>query len=320
MSNLRDSDTSPPHVLFLFVDGVGLGAQGRANPLTSTRHEALLALSGGQTWTNPFDAVTKADRVARPIDATLGVEGLPQSGTGQAALFSGIDAPRIAGRHYGPFPHTKTRTRLEEENLFRRVGAMDHLPRPAAAFANAYPEIFFERRSQRDRWTVTTYCCRAAGVPLRGWEEWQSGRAVTADLTGAAWRERLGYELDPISEEEAGHRLVRMSRDHPLTVFEYFLTDKAGHEQDPEWAAEILTALDRLLTGILDTIDPDRQLLVLSSDHGNLEDLNRGVHTRNPVPLLAHGPRADRFAGVRSIREVPQAILEVLRSGSDPGA
>lgn len=318
MSDRPHADPSPPHVLFLFVDGVGLGAPGPANPLTETRHEALLTLSGDQAWTSPFEAVTNADRVARPVDATLGVEGLPQSGTGQAALFSGIDAPRIAGRHYGPFPHTATRPRLKEENLFRRVHTMDHLPRPAAAFANAYPEIFFERRSQRDRWTVTTYCCRAAGVPLRGWEEWQSGRAVTADLTGAAWRERLGYELDPISEEEAGRRLVRMSREHPLTVFEYFLTDKAGHEQDPEWAAEILSALDRLLTGVLEHIDPERQLLVLSSDHGNLEDLSRGVHTRNPVPLLALGRRADRFAGARSIREVPEAILEVLRPEPSP--
>ena len=317
MSDSTGKSGSHPHVLFLFVDGVGLGKDGPQNPLATATRDALRTLSDGRPWTSPFEPVAKADRVARPLDATLGVEGLPQSGTGQTALFSGINAPRIAGRHYGPFPHTKTRPRLEEENIFRRVRALSHLPPAKTAFANAYPEIFFERRRRRDRWTVTTYCCRAANVPLRGWEEWQNGRAVTADLTGAAWREQLGYELDPISEAEAGRRLVRMSRDYPLTVFEYFLTDKAGHEQDPEWAAEILGALDRLLTGILETIDPDRQLLVLTSDHGNLEDLSRGVHTRNPVPLLARGPRADRFAGVRSIREVAEAILAVLRPGPD---
>jgi bisphosphoglycerate-independent phosphoglycerate mutase (AlkP superfamily) len=51
---------------------------------------------------------------------------------------------------------------------------------------------------------------------------------------------------------------------------------------------------------------------VLTSDHGNMEDLSTGSHTRNPVPLLARGPQARRFAAAESIADVTPAILSAL--------
>ena len=50
----------------------------------------------------------------------------------------------------------------------------------------------------------------------------------------------------------------------------------------------------------------------MASDHGNIEDSSSRLHTRNPVPLLAAGPAADRFAGLRSILEVAPAVAACL--------
>ncbi len=54
------------------------------------------------------------------------------------------------------------------------------------------------------------------------------------------------------------------------------------------------------------------RLLVVTSDHGNLEDLSTKSHTRNPVPLLAVGPGADAFAGAASLTDVTPAVVEVV--------
>jgi 2,3-bisphosphoglycerate-independent phosphoglycerate mutase len=49
--------------------------------------------------------------------------------------------------------------------------------------------------------------------------------------------------------------------------------------------------------------------LVVTSDHGNLEDLTTSNHTRNPVPLLAIGPIAAPMARAESITDVMGLLL-----------
>jgi len=97
-----------------------------------------------------------------------------------------------------------------------------------------------------------------------------------------------------------------------MTVFEYFATDKAGHAQDFDRAASALSALDGLVGGVLASLAPD-QTLIVTSDHGNLEDLSVKTHTRNPVPLLARGPAAGYFASVDALTMVQPAVLSALR-------
>ena len=52
--------------------------------------------------------------------------------------------------------------------------------------------------------------------------------------------------------------------------------------------------------------------MVLCSDHGNVEEPEHARHTRNPVPLIALGPRAAAFAGARSIVDLTPAVLRAL--------
>jgi hypothetical protein len=301
---------APEHVLFLFLDGVGLGTptpagDASANPFT-THYPALEALARGHAWTSDAPAITEPDHVFHGVDATLGVAGLPQSGTGQAALFGGFDAPGMAGRHFGPYPPSSVRPALAELNLFSRF-ARAGASTEALAFANPFPERFLRFVRSSGRWTASTFCCVSAGVRLRDGDDLRAGTAVPADFTGALWP-----EIDapaPVAPAAAGRRLARLARDYRLTLFEVWVTDKAGHSRDRGRAAGVLSDLDAFMAGLLDEFDTSCGLLVLSSDHGNLEDLTTKTHTLNPVPLVAIGADAGRFAGARTIADVVPALL-----------
>jgi 2,3-bisphosphoglycerate-independent phosphoglycerate mutase len=111
---------------------------------------------------------------------------------------------------------------------------------------------------------------------------------------------------------------VHLAREHAFALFEYYLTDKAGHSQSSEEAAAVLASLDRFFAGLLTHFDPGRHLLVVTSDHGNLEDLSTKSHTRNPVPLVAYGHGAHRFAAVDDLTGVTPSVLAALRHGRFP--
>lgn len=299
----------PPHVAFVFLDGVGLGPGGPTNPLDSDDLPAFARLAGRQRWTDAALAVDTPTHVFRPIDATLGMDGLPQSGTGQTTLFAGFNAPQLAGRHWGPYPHSATVDALAAHNLWQRL--LDAgVPISDLAFLNAYPPVFFAHAEAKNRWTTTTRMTRSAGLPLFGVDDVIAGRALTAELTGQAWRDRLGLGIPTLTPFVAGQRLHALARERRVVLFEYYLTDKAGHARDAEQAAAILRDLDGFFEGYLDGFDPERDLLVVSSDHGNLEALDRKPHTTNPVPLVALGRRADAFRRAATLADVTPALVE----------
>lgn len=300
------------HILFVFLDGVGLGANDPAiNPFAALSLPAFEHLGGGHRWTAEAPRLQSPTHVFRPIDANLGVEGLPQSGTGQATLFTGVNCAEVAGKHFGPFPHSKTRPVLSEHNIFGQVQALGLPLGEPAAFANAYPNRFFRFVEKKDRWTVTTRCCLDAGLRIRTHADLLAGNALPADLTGATWPQR-DPALTPITETEAGRRLVEIGSRHVFTLFEHFHTDKAGHSQSLHRATRVLTALDRFFTGILAHLDPERHLLLITSDHGNIEDLSIKSHTRRPVPLVAYGRGAAHFAGVEDLTGVMPGMIAAL--------
>ncbi len=298
-------------VLWVFLDGVGLGPAS-ANPFATLDLPAFERLAGGQRWTAGAAPVRTARHTFVPVDATLDVDGFPQSGTGQAALFTGLNAAQAQGRHFGPYPPSKVRPLVESESVFARLAAEVGAER--LAFANAYPERFFRAVQARGRWTVTTLAASSAGVRLRGADDLAKAQALTADLTGEGWRRLLDPALPVISEAEAARRLLGLLAGHDFVLQEYFLTDKAGHSQDPDRAATVLRQLDRLLGALLDGL-PHGDLLVVSSDHGNLEDLSTKSHTRHPVPLVASGAGADAFAGATSILDATPAVVRAVLAG-----
>lgn len=299
-------------VCFLFVDGVGIGPKTEFNPLASPNLKSFSFFTGKDGLHDGCEERDEDSILFKKLDANLDVEGLPQSGTGQTALFTGENASKEVGRHFGPYPHSEIKPLLKEKSLFHKVIKMGNNPH----FLNAYPDLFFKKSEKRDRWSCTTLMARSAGVRLNRLEDVAEGRAVTAEIIQSAWRSRLKLDVPEIEPEEASERMLRALEKYNLVLFEYYLTDKAGHEQEREMADRVLTILDRFITEILDNID-DKDTFVLCSDHGNLEDLSIKTHTRNPVPLFVKG-NTEPFRNAGSILDVTPGILEVLGDERSP--
>lgn len=295
-------------VIFLFIDGVGLGSESDTNPFYQSDYHGFSAMAGDQPFSENAEELTKANHVFKHIDARLGIEGLPQSGTGQAALFSGENAPKKIGKHFGPFPHTGIKPLLEERSLFIKAQELGK----SCNFINAYPDIFFQKVQKRDRWTCTTLMTKSADIELNTTQEVKEGKALTAELTQQVWREQLGINVPQISPEEAADRLLAQSTHYDLLLHEYYLTDKAGHSQETEKATQFLKSYDRFLWQLIQQCDRETTI-VLSSDHGNVEDLSRKTHTFNQVPLFAFGKGAQKFTNAQNIADVTPAILRVLK-------
>ena len=251
-----------------------------------------------------------------PIDATLGVDGLPQSATGQTALLTGLNAPQLAGHHITAYPTAQLKDLLTEHNIFaqvRRLGGTTTL-------ANAYTSEYFAAvEAGRLRHAAITFSALSAGVELRDLDDLRAGRAVFHDLTNARLRS-WGYDVPEISPQQAGRNLGGITSERHLTVFEFFLTDLAAHRRIPIAAEAVVEMVDALLGGVLDAVDLARTLVLMVSDHGNLEDRRHDVHTRNPVPALLVGfGRESVGSALRSLMDVTPAlsgwISEGLRDG-----
>jgi 2,3-bisphosphoglycerate-independent phosphoglycerate mutase len=309
------NDRSHIHVLFLFLDGVGLGREDRdSNPMLAADLPVLRDLLGGIPSLRRRRLETRR-ATAIPLNTTLGVPGLPQSGTGQAALLAGFNAPKAAGHHFGPFPPQSIREAIGARNIFRRV--MHAGLRPC--FANAFPQRFFDYiATHQFRRSMTTLSCSLAGLPLRRYEDLKSGNAVSAELTNEGWR-RMGYtDLPLLDPQETGATLAALSAEHAFTLFEYWKTDFAGHAQDGKEAIEVLERFDAMLEGLLSAVSLEKTMILLTSDHGNIEDLTVKTHTRNPVPLVVIGHHHQKILSFLRARRKPNlshvtpAIMKVL--------
>ena len=77
----------------------------------------------------------------------------------------------------------------------------------------------------------------------------------------------------------------------------------------------LLENLDAVLGGLMEEWGDRSDLIVVSSDHGNLEDLSKRGHTLNPVPAILIGPskmRSDMASKLEDLTSFAPAMLETL--------
>jgi 2,3-bisphosphoglycerate-independent phosphoglycerate mutase len=295
-------------IIFIFVDGVGLGERSDLNPFTNGEtYSSFSFMTEQQPFTIKVENIQKEGHVFKSIDARLGIDGLPQSGTGQTTLFTGKNASKIAGRHFGPFPHSKTKYLYRENSIFIRLQEKGK----SCYFMNAFPQIFFDKAKERDRWSCCTYMTRSAGIPLNSVNEVLEGKAITAGILQDGWRKKLNIDVPSITAEEAAGRVVDMADEKDFILIEYYLTDKAGHSQDLSYSHKILHRLDQFLY-ILIHKKRKKDTLFLTSDHGNIEDLSTRTHTFNKVPMFVYGPGAQQFTDVESIKGITDVTVRSL--------
>jgi 2,3-bisphosphoglycerate-independent phosphoglycerate mutase len=208
---------------------------------------------------------------------------------------------------------TVLRDLLRRENLLRRAvdAGLD------VAFANAYPAGYLGTSGRgRRRPAAPPIAAESAGVLNRDQSALAEGRAVASSIVNDGWRRHLGANVPEIAPEAAGRNLARIAGEARLTLFAHYDTDLIGHRSDLQQAVGALERVDRFLAGILPELASDT-LLLIASDHGNVEDATTG-HTLNPVPVIAIGPGRDFVADrVREITDVTPTILTLLGAADD---
>jgi hypothetical protein len=282
-------------IALLFVDGVGVGRQAPdVNPLA--RGEFLLS----QFLDGPGTALPGGELSL--LDATFGMAGRPQSASNQTALLTGLPAPRLVGRHVLGYPDAALRALLAQHSVVKRLVEAGR----TATFVNAYPAGYLAalglphaqggaqdvdippRARRRLKPSASTAAFAAGGVPLRTLDALRAGEALAHDVTGARAGER-GLQVPVRTPREAAHIFWHLAQGMDFTLFEHFTADEAGHAQDAVAALEALATFDAFVREVLASRPPDARVLV-TSDHGNVEDLRTRNHTRAPVPLLAFPP------------------------------
>ena len=311
------STTGLARVLFLFLDGVGLGPDDpQVNPFAAANLPNFSELLNGRrlvAGSAPWDG----DRASlRAVDALLGVDGSPQSATGQAALLTGRNVPALVGEHYGPKPNQAVAGIVRADNLFKQVVQRGG----SAALLNGYPPRYFQSIESGHRlYSSIPLAATAAGLELKSVEDMQAGRAMAADFTGAGWAAQPGFPAAPIySPEQAGHQLAVLAQRYDLAWFDYWVSDLVGHRGELADAVTMLENLDAVIGGLARSWGDRGDLIVISSDHGNLEDLSRRGHTRNPVPALLIGRREERLAFAATLQDLTSfapAILALIFGG-----
>lgn len=301
-------------VVILFLDGVGLGEEdAQVNPLAAARLPVLTGMLNGKRLVAGNGRIDAARATMVPTDAGLGVKGRPQSATGQTALLTGRNAPLILGEHYGPRPNAPLRAMLEGPTLFTRLLAEGR----TVAFANAYPQGYFDAVARGKRLHgAIPHAAQAAGLRLRTADDLRAGRALSVDLTNAAWRSAMGYPDMPLwTPWEAGEVLAQLSAGYDLVFFDNWATDVAGHGGNLAESVRLLEEIDAFLGGLLAAVNLDDTLVALISDHGNIEDLRAKGHTENPVPTVLIGAGHQAAAGsIGDLTHVMPMVLEVMRN------
>ncbi len=236
-------------ILMIFLDGIGLGADDPSvNPFAAAHTPTLDQLADGQRWLASTGRQVSPRALFIPTDPRMGVPGRPQSGSGQAAILTGLNIPQIIGEHYGPKPNRAIRDLLAADNFFKQVVAHGK----KAALLEGYPPRWHRGvnsgKSLRSSYQQAVY---DAGLPIFDEKAIYAGQALAVDWTGESWRTQLGYHDTPVySPYEAGQKLVELGRCYDFAFFSHWLTDIIGHRGTLAEGIGILELFDGVMAGV----------------------------------------------------------------------
>ena len=302
-------------VLFIFLDGIGLGENDPAtNPFARAKMPNLNMLLDGRSLLKEAAPFYGEYATLLAIDPAVGVNGLPQSATGQAILVTGINIPAKLGYHYGPKPNPEVAAFLNDGTLFSRFAKVGR----KSALLNAYPPRYFHGIDSGKRlYSSIPLAVTNAGLSLFKHDDLFAGRALSADFTGDGWRTMLGFPDSPVTgPHHAGRKLASLAKEYDFSLFEYWASDYAGHKQQMETAIGLMETFDGVLGGLLEEIH-DELLVLVTSDHGNMEDLSTRKHTDADVPALVIGNKTarDMFTrGMSDLTHIAPAIWKMVMS------
>jgi phosphopentomutase len=286
-------------MIFLFIDGFGIGEDDvEKNPLkTGNASNIQYILENYKVFTT---------------DACLGVPGLPQSATGQTAIFTGVNASMVLGRHLSGQPTVSLKRIITKSNLFSKLIKKGYRVTNSNVYREEYLVKMHDPKERRYRPSVTSVMTHSSGLAFRTAEDYKKGTGIYHDITGEILRSS-GYDVELITPQEAALRLYKISRDHDFTLFEHFMTDLIGHKADMGEASKTVERLDLFLGALIKLMDFEEDVLIIASDHGNIEDVSVKTHTYNKVPTVLMG-KVHEGVGitVESLTDIMPLVLQIF--------
>lgn len=271
---------------FIFIDGFGMGDDDpETNPFFHAQTPFLDKLLQGFRLTRVIEEITMSNYRIIPTDANLDTAGLPQSATGQTSLLTGKNAAQIIGRHLNGYPSPNLVNLINEQNIlkyFVNSGA-------DVILANAYsPEYFEMIETGKRKHAAIAIASMSANLPFLSIDDMCQGNAVYQDITNRLLIDR-GHQVNRRTPNEAGKLMAKIIENHDFTMFEYFQSDIIGHKQCLADAVEIIETLDAFMGSLMNTLSWADNTIIITSDHGNIENYRIKTHTRNPVPTMVLG-------------------------------
>ena len=280
-------------LIYLFVDGLGLREPAADNPVNSEVCPTLWRL---------------IERHSKPIDACLGIDGPPQSATGQATMFTGVNCPKAMQRHCEGFPGPALRKIVEEDNLFLQLKKRGK----KICFADAYLVDSVDELASRRFKSVTTVMALTAPESVSTADDLLMDNALMQDITRETIQDRYP-NIPIIPPQRAAEHLFSIALNNDFTLYEFFQSDVAGHSMDYTRACAVLRVYDRFLAALTRLAAAAGITILLTSDHGNVESMSERGHTFNPVPLIVVGPHEESIRNsVNSLVDVTPTILKMF--------
>jgi len=285
-------------VIFVFIDGVGIGNTDKeTNPVYATEKQVLAGL---------------IEKARFHADASMGVAGLPQSATGQTAIFTGVNAPLALNRHLSGQPTITLKKIIQKVNMFGELKKIGKKVSNANVYRDEYLANMLDVKDRRNRPSVTSVMCMAENMEFRTVKDFADNNGVYHDITGDTLKES-GYNVETVDPRKAAQNVYALSRENDFTLFEHFITDIAGHKADMKEAVKVIEKLDAFLDELISLIDFEEDVLIITSDHGNIEDVSVHTHTMNKVPVIVLGKKGDNVdLKVKSLIDIMPFVLRLF--------
>ena len=289
--------------ILFFVDGVGIGERNNNNPLYKYKNLSLGYFKDQfYTVSEGCKSILKVsdNKVVFSVDPVMGVEGIPQSATGQTSIFSGVNAQKLAGKHLSGFPNRFLRKILNKDNIllfFKNKGLnvsfinvfnkYSSILSSSNIYLNEdgtfYPESF-------NKYTKMISVTTTLGIILKqrfyDLNDLKNERSIYQDFSNRSLKQKIG-SIPFFSPQKAANILFNLLDIHDIILYEYFQTDITGHKKNnnekiiSEELDNFIKTLENLILNANEEIN-----LFIFSDHGNFEDLSVKTHTFNNIPFI----------------------------------
>lgn len=161
---------------------------------------------------------------------------------------------------------------------------------------------------------IFVYAARQAGVPLRRYQDVRERRALTSSMTHELENEFdlsiLGEEQLPVyMPEEAARVIAALLQEHDFVFYKYQIADLVSHTGRLDLARRVFATIERFVGFILQEVDPQRTTVIVTSDHGHLEQVafHKG-HPKTRVPTWCFGAALKRV----EMLSRPEGIFHLL--------